>query len=159
MYGTARRMLLQAGYDHYEISNFALPGHQCRHNRLYWENASYLGLGIGAASHWGGERWKNTSRLALYCRTTQEGNEAWVEEREVPDAERARAEGAFLGLRLLEGVDLAAYRSRYGVELEARCPAEVERFIAQGLLVRAEGHLRLTEAGLLLSNQVFAAFV
>lgn len=159
MYGTARQMLLEAGYEHYEISNFALPGHQCSHNRLYWENASYLGLGIGAASHWDGERWKNTSRLSLYCRAIQDRNEDWVVEREAPDEERARAEGAFLGLRLLEGIDLAAYRARYGVELDARCSAAVERFIGQGLLERAQGRLRLTEAGLLLSNRVFAAFV
>ncbi len=159
MYQAARRTLRASGYDHYEISNFALPGRQCLHNRLYWDNAPYLGLGVGAASHWCGERWRNTDRLAVYGGEVAVGSAGWVAEREEADPARSRSEGAFLGLRLLEGLDLDVYRARYGHDLDQTHHAEVERLIARGLLAREGRRLRLSEQGLLLGNLVFSAFV
>jgi oxygen-independent coproporphyrinogen-3 oxidase len=160
----ARRLLAEAGYEHYEISNWARPGRRCRHNLLYWENGDYLGLGVGAHSHWGGARWANTRRLAVYVGAL-EGPAAeavpppWAEAYEPPDPSRERSEGAILGLRLLEGLDLAAYARRYGVPLGAAFPGAVEQLVAAGLCEVAEGRLRLRPEAVALGNRAFAAFV
>jgi oxygen-independent coproporphyrinogen-3 oxidase len=153
-----RRRLAQAGYEHYEISNFALRGRRCRHNLLYWENGDWLGLGVGAHSHWCGERWANTPRLAAY-RDALAAGEGWIASRELPDAWRACSEGAFLGLRLLDGLDLSAYARRYGRPLAAAFPGAVERLVAEGLCEVAGGRLRLRPEAVALGNRAFAAFV
>ncbi len=175
MYAAARAALAAAGYEQYEVSNFARPGFRCRHNLLYWENADYLGLGIGAHAHWQGRRWANTARLAPYCALPAGGAGSghavataadgwpvppWVVQVEPPDAARARSEGAFLGLRLLEGIDEATYARRYGVPLRAAFPGVVEDLLRRGLLQEAPGgRLRLAPQAVPVANRVFAAFV
>ncbi len=158
-FALARRTLGTAGYEHYEISNFALAGRRCRHNLLYWHNGDYLGLGIGAHSHWRGERWANTTRLAVYRDTTACADGGWVAGREPPDPARARSEGAFLGLRLLEGIDLDAYALRYGMALEAAFPGVAADLERRGLCERVPGRLRLRPDAVAVANAAFAAFV
>ncbi len=170
-FALCRARLIAAGYEHYEISNFALPGHRCRHNLLYWHDADYLGLGIGAHSHWQGWRWANTDRLAVYCaeppagapeeRLPPQGALApWVAWQEAVDEARARSEGAFLGLRLLDGLDEDAYARRYGIALRAAFPGVVERLLARGLLQEAPPRrLRLASDAVAIANRVFAEFV
>ena len=170
MFACARELLQASGYEHYEISNFALPGCRCRHNLLYWTLGDYLGLGIAAHSHWRGRRWANTRRLARYRAALDlppgpwpwgpgEPLPPWVEEDLAPDAARQRSEAAFLGLRLLEGVDLAAFRQRWGVDLDAAFPRAVARLRARGLAEVVGGRLRLTPEALLVANLAFAEFV
>lgn len=163
-FAAVRAALAAAGYEHYEISNFARPGRRCRHNLLYWQNADYLGLGVGAHSHWAGARWSNTTRLAAYrdgVRDAAEGavDPPWVQGREFPDAARDRSEGAFLGLRLLEGIDLGAYAARYGRPLSAAFPGVVERLVGDGLCEVSGGHLRLRPDAVGIGNRAFVAFV
>ncbi len=155
----ARSVLGAAGYEHYEISNFALPAHRCRHNLVYWDNGDYLGLGVGAHSHWRGERWANTPKLAVYRDTTARLDGGWVAEREPPDPARARSEGAFLGLRLLEGIDLDAYALRYGMTLDDAFPGVAADLGRRGLCERRSGRLRLCPGAVAIANRAFAAFI
>ncbi len=154
-----RAALLAAGFEHYEISNFARPERRCRHNLLYWRNDDYLGLGIGAHAHWRGRRWENTRRLAVYRDALRAGDGGWVHGSEEPDAARERGDAAFLELRLLEGIDLEGYRTRHGVSLEEAFPGVPERLVADGLCALEGGRLRLRPDALPVANRAFVAFV
>ena len=153
------RELVAAGREHYEISNFARPGRRCRHNLLYWENADYLGLGIAAHTHWRGERWKNTDRLSRYDEGVTRQDGSWVEDHEEADPVRERSETAFLGLRLLDGIDLASFAARHGLELGEAFPGVPERLVAEGLCQWGEGRLRLRPQAVAIANRAFVAFV
>ncbi len=155
----ACRLCAQAGLEHYEISNFAAPDRRCRHNLLYWENADYLGLGIGAHSHWRLQRWANTVRLAAYRDGIAAGAGTWIAEHQPADAARERSETAFLGLRLLEGVDLRAYAARHGQTLDAAFPGIPARLVEQGLCRRTDDRLALRPDAVLVGNLAFSAFV
>lgn len=158
-FDSARRSCAAAGLEHYEVSNFAAPGRRCRHNLLYWENADYIGLGVGAHSHWQMRRWANTSRLAVYRDETGAGGGGWVTDQESADPARERSESAFLGLRLLEGIDLAAFATRHGMTLAAAFPGVCERLIARGLCRLDGGWLRLRPEAVGVANSAFMAFV
>lgn len=154
-----RRLCAEAGLEQYEVSNFARPGRACRHNLLYWGNADYLGLGVGAHSHWQGARWANTTRLAVYRDGVAQGGAVWVGERQEPDAARERSESAFLGLRLLAGIDLAAFAARHGLTLEEAFPGVSADLVARGLCHLAGGRLALRPEAVAVGNQAFVAFV
>lgn len=158
MYLTARELLVSAGYEHYEISNFARPGFRSRHNQIYWRNGEYLGLGPGAHSHLRRRRFRNTGRLDLYREAVQAGRLP-VEEEEMLDTAREMSDTLILGLRLLEGVSLADFRRRFGQPLRAVYGAEVAALRDLGLVELAAGRLRLTTRGLPVANEVFCRFV
>ncbi|SMB92909.1 oxygen-independent coproporphyrinogen-3 oxidase [Thermanaeromonas toyohensis ToBE] len=158
MYELARQKLKEAGFEHYEISNFARAGFQCRHNLSYWENRDYLGLGAAAASHWKGRRWQNKAILEDYCRTLEEGRLSVAEEEEL-DQRRSMEETLFLGLRLRKGVSLKEFKARFGEELLTMYGAEIERLVSLGLVEIKGERLVITEKGLPLANEVFLAFV
>jgi len=165
-YEWTQERLAAAGYEHYEISNWAWPGHRCRHNLTYWRCGEYLGLGAGAHSYLGGVRFATAKLpdryLALVDESWRAANEGdgstpmrQVVSGETITPELAMADTLILGLRLIEGVSLASFRERHGVDaLEAYGPALAEPF-AHGLLERANERLRLTPRGRLLSNEVF----
>lgn len=155
----ARAVLVAAGFEHYEISNFARPGYRCRHNLLYWRNRDYLGLGIGAHTHWRGRRWANTPKLALWRDGLGRADESWVVGRQTPDAARERGDAAFLELRLLDGIDLAAFSARFGLALGEAFPGVPEGLVADGLCALEDGHLRLRPSALAVANRAFMAFV
>lgn len=138
------------GYVHYEISNWALPGRESRHNLKYWRRAPYLGFGAGAHSFDGRLRWANAHDPAAYAAALGEGRLP-VEQREELTAQQALDEELFLGLRLLEGVDLGEIERRYGVELAPR----VAPLVAAGLVERQGARVRLAAAKLAISNEVF----
>ncbi len=161
MYEEARLLLAAAGYEHYEISNWARPGHRSRHNMVYWRNGPWLGLGPGAASHLGGARWVNEARLGPYAAAMAAGTLP-RRDREPPDPERELAEAAILGLRLREGICLGELAARYGLavaDLEARWGTAVERLRDYGLLEVRGGRLRLTERAFLVANGVWVEFL
>ncbi len=159
-YAVARRLCARAGFEHYEISNFARPGRRCRHNLLYWRNADYLGLGVGAHSHWHQARWANTPRLAAYRDAVGAADFGWVCDREPADAGRERRETAFLGLRLLwEGIDLGGFAERHGVSLDAAFPGVAADLVREGLCTRDATALRLKPEAVAVGNRAFAAFV
>ncbi|APC07702.1 radical SAM family heme chaperone HemW [Neomoorella thermoacetica] len=158
MYQEAREKLAAAGYQQYEISNFARPGHRCRHNVTYWLNHPYLGLGAAAASSWRGERWQNYKNLEQYGAALSAGQLPRAEI-EVTTPRQQMAETMFMGLRLLAGVNLQAFRQRFGKDAREVYAGEMERLLRAGLVEVRGHHLKLTERGLPLANEVFAAFV
>lgn len=153
--------LTGAGYGQYEISNFSLPGFPSRHNQVYWRRESYLGFGAGAHSFVRqpgfGLRWENPSPLAAY-EACLHGTPIGQVKQEV-SREDAMAEFFFLGLRLLEGVDLAEFSGEFSIEAEIRFPGVIERHVADGLLCREGSRLRFTRRGVMLANRVLADFV
>ena len=153
-YQLIRHTLGAAGYEHYEISNFARPGRECRHNLLYWEGGEYIGCGPSAHSHWDGARWANAADTRDYI---LRGPVRAFEERLAPEA-RAR-ETLVMGLRKIRGVSRDLFRKQTGFDCyELRGPA-IEKLIADGLLEQAGDFLRLTERALFVSNQVFVELV
>jgi len=160
MFELTRDFLQTSGYEHYEISNFALPGYRSRHNQVYWRRGSYLGFGAGAHSFArqaaAGLRWNNPSGLDEYATFVAAGAVGDVEHVSRHDA---MAEFFFLGLRMLEGVDLAAFAAEFGILAEKAFPTVLERFTDAGMLNREGDLLRLTRRGLMLANRVLAEFV
>jgi oxygen-independent coproporphyrinogen-3 oxidase len=149
-YESACARLADAGYEHYEISNWSLPGLRSRHNLKYWRREPYLGLGAGAHSFDGARRWSNVHDSAKYVACIETGASA----REVIEpvmAAQALDEELFLGLRQLEGIDLARVEKKYGVSLQARIAGLRE----QGLLEMDGANLRLAPGHLTVSNEVF----
>ena len=138
-----------AGFEQYEISNFARPGHRSRHNLKYWTDQPYLGFGPAAHSYLGGERWSNAPDLAGYVAA---GGRLPRLREQATTAERGR-EALYAGLRLAEGIDLAGLRDRYGDDLLPAGP-RVDELIEAGLLVREGTRLALTRRGRLVSNEV-----
>ena len=149
MYERTIEALAGAGFEHYEISNFARPGRRCEHNLVYWRSGNWLGLGPGAASHVDGLRWKNVPNVGRYL-TVRGG--APVQEVERLDADGRFGEQLMMRLRLIDGVELD-WLDR---QLDARRGAVVEQHIGAGLLKRTDTHLRLTRRGLLLGDSVAA---
>lgn len=155
-------LLRQAGYEHYEISNFALPGFRSRHNQVYWQRGSYLGFGAGAhsflASPPAGLRWKNPDSPEIYMQALADGILPGEELSAVTERE-AMAETLFLGLRMLEGVDPGKFRKEFSVTLQDAYTSEIKGLLANGLLELQMGRLRLSRRGLIMANQVFIKFV
>lgn len=178
MYELTEKVLGEACFHRYEISNYAKAGYECRHNKVYWRRGDYVGFGLGASSMVGNVRWKNPDTHADYA--------AYVEKMEPADKSRAmhiaqtRAEwmtaaGArevqpltlqeqmeefmFLGLRLTEGVDLEEFRRCFGKTADEIYGKQMRDFVAQGLLEREGQRLRLTPRGIDVSNVVFASFL
>jgi oxygen-independent coproporphyrinogen-3 oxidase len=159
MYELTLDRLCAAGYGQYEISNFALPGHACRHNIVYWRNEPYLGFGISAASYMDGVRWSNTASTRFY-RDRVTRRESAAEPGERLEGRVAVGEALMLALRMNAGADLEELSERYGRDVPELFSNEIHRFIELGLLEQGhEGRLRLTRRGLLLSNVVFEELV
>jgi len=149
-YDRACARLAEAGYVHYEISNWALPGFESRHNLKYWRREPYFGFGAGAHSFNGAERWANAHDPAAYASAIRQGRFP-VEQLETVTQMQALEEELFLGLRQLAGIDLAGIESKYGTTLRPR----IEELRAQGLVEWHGGLLRLAPDRLAVSNEVF----
>lgn len=175
MYALTEKLLAAAGYHRYEISNYALPGRECRHNLVYWKRGNYVGFGLGAASMVENVRFENTREMQEYL----------AEYAGVPGAEPVFADVAqgdmqqifrgenvhplshqeqmeetmFLGLRLTEGVSKAEFHRQFGVSMEQIYGEVIRENIAQGLLIDEAGYLCFTREGMDLSNYVMAQFL
>ncbi len=149
-YETAQAELAEAGYHHYEISNWAKPGRESKHNLKYWQREAYLGFGAGAHSFSGKQRWANAHDAAAYVCAIESGRLP-VEQLERVTSEMALEEELFLGLRQLEGIDLGRIEREYGVALAGR----FEPLAAAGLVQREGNVVRLAEEKLSVSNEVF----
>lgn len=159
--------LAAAGLARYEISSFARPGHEARHNRRYWQRRPVLGIGLGAwssepasrdAPH--GARRVNVRSLDDYLARVAAGAPAAAGEAERLDAAMARGEAAFLALRTREGLDARAFAAEFGAPPRAFWPEALAEALAAGWLTESEtGVLRLTAAGILLSDTLFARLV
>ncbi len=158
MYDRLRESLYEKGYQHYEISNFAKPGFQCRHNRTYWENGEYLGLGLGAHSSMGNLRFFNEEDLGDYHKKLQAGEKPVAGEEVISNKERLK-ESLMLGLRLIEGVDLTLLEKRHKTLVDNHIMESLRAFMGKGLLETHQGRIRLTAKGYYLSNSVFREII
>ncbi len=155
MYEYAAAMLGRAGYRRYEISNFAMPGFECRHNMNYWERGEYLGLGPGAWSFILGRRYHNITDTGEYARGLAEGISVVVDS-ERPGPEQASRETILLSLRTMKGIDLRLYRKEYGPRLSQQLETNMAPLVAAGLLEEKGGRVILTDRGILLSDEALA---
>ena len=158
LYECAIGMLEGAGFEHYEISNFAQPGHRSRHNANYWRNGEYVGLGVGAASYRAGERSVHTRSLDEYVSAIEAGIPV-PSERERLDPAKAAGEAIMLALRTAQGVDLSGFKERYGIDVLDRYEPVVSEYARAGLVTVEGGAIALTRRGKFLANDVCGAFV
>jgi len=156
-YETARQRLASAGYEHYEISNWGLPGHRSRHNLKYWLREPYLGFGAGAHSFDGMMRWANAHDPARYVACIEQGSSPG-EQFEGLTPMQVLDEEFFLGLRLLDGIDFARIEREFTPDLPARMASlreRIERLQSLGFLEREGSRIRLAPDRLTVSNEVF----
>lgn len=158
MYEAAMTDLPAAGYRQYEISNFARPGFECRHNRVYWDALPYFGFGPGAASYMGGTRRTNHRSVTTWLKRVLSGESGVAETETLSSEERAR-EAVMLGLRQTAGIDGEAFAERFGFSLEELAGEEIEGFEEQGLLECEGGRLRLTRKGRMVADTVVGALL
>ncbi|MEN3335217.1 MAG: hypothetical protein V7641_4582 [Blastocatellia bacterium] len=171
MYRMICAMTRRAGYEQYEISNFARlepelwKGMGCgpspfrsQHNLKYWQGAAFYGMGCGAHSYDGRARWANLLKTESYIAAVEQSGQAIAERHELEDQDRA-VEALFMGLRLSEGVALKAFRDEYGVDVLARYAGELPRLCDAGLIHITDERIMLTDKGRLLSNEVFVLLI
>ncbi|MBT3268920.1 radical SAM family heme chaperone HemW [Candidatus Poribacteria bacterium] len=154
MYAEAIDTALAAGYEHYEISSFASPGHESRHNMTYWADESYIGLGPSACGYLAGRRYANVRGTRSYMKRVDAGDSAVVEEETLTGID-ARAQTLMLGLRRLGGVRRDDYHRRYGRDIVDDFGDTMAPLEDAGLLRLSAASIRLTRRGVLLSNEVF----
>lgn len=151
MYEVMIDTLASAGYHQYEISNFAKPGFESRHNTKYWRLEPVFGFGVSAHSFDGVERYANERDTAKYVERIENFGGAEVDRERID----AASESAFLGLRLTNGIDLVEYEAEFGSKLGDKISELEEKDLVEVI----DGRLRLTRKGMLFSNEVFAEFV
>jgi oxygen-independent coproporphyrinogen-3 oxidase len=157
MYEYADELLHQAGYVNYEISNWALPGHQSRHNLTYWQNLPYIGMGAGAHSCFGERRFSNERNPATYIKQLKQ-----LKEGQIPEVEsesvgllQAMSETAFLALRTAMGLHLPTFEERFKMPFVDFVGERLQTVTEAELLECVDGWLRLSKRGRLLGNEVF----
>lgn len=158
MYQKAVQMLGERKYNHYEISNFAKKGFECRHNLLYWKGKEYIGIGAGAHSYLNHKRYSNVCSPPEYIRKVKE-QILPIDEVTVLTKEDQMAEYMFLNLRLKEGVNAQEFLERFNVELSSIFGHQLSRFVQLGLMEQKEQTYRLTARGIDVSNQIFIEFI
>jgi oxygen-independent coproporphyrinogen-3 oxidase len=158
MYLGGFERLDRAGYDQYEISNVARSGFASRHNVKYWQGGDWRGFGCGAHSTVDGRRWRNVSSTADYVDRIDRGADPGADVHDMTWDERIE-EALFTGLRLSAGIDEGNFRVRYGVDPWTRYGATLEPCVEEGLMWRGERTFGLTRRGMLVANEILAAFV
>lgn len=146
MYEIAVDELAEAGFEHYEISNFARPGFRCRHNEVYWANHAYYGFGMGAARYVNGRREVNTRSLPDYLKRTLSGESAIFQSEELDGEDRAR-ETAVVQIRRSDGIDRESFRLQTGFNLDSLLGQRLGQHIEAGLLEDDGRSIRLTRRG------------
>lgn len=158
-YDKALQELEQAGYQHYEISNWAKPGYASRHNLVYWRSQPCWGIGVGAHGYWQNRRYANPETLLAYYRVCQQQDWAW-QHTPPQSTPAAMEEFMFLGLRLLqEGIQPHVFAERFGTPLQTVYGNVIQELLAQGYLVASADALRLQPEAVLISNEIFQRFL
>lgn len=158
MYAEAIDRLAAAGFEHYEVSNFARAGYRCRHNEVYWAGLSYYAAGPGAARYVNGRREVNHRSTTTWMSRVLSGQSPVAESEELCAEDRAR-EMLVLGLRRLEGVSRETFARSTGYEIEQLIGGELARHIERGLLADCDGRIRLTREGLFVSDAIWPDFL
>ncbi|MEK7279069.1 MAG: radical SAM family heme chaperone HemW [Nitrospirota bacterium] len=157
MYLAAAGMLEKAGYFHYEISNFCLPGRSSRHNMLYWDRGEYLAIGAGAHSYIGNSRFCNTDSIERYMAGIDSGHTDNKEE--LLTVEDQFIDAVIFGLRKTEGIDLDDIRRRFDLDPLLTFRAEIEALITEDMITLSSSKLRLTRKGILLADHISQKFL
>lgn len=158
MYEDVAAVLKEYGYHQYEISNYAKAGRECRHNEGYWQRKDYLGLGLGAASLLGMERFSNTADMQEYLKNSS-APEKIRKNRELLTREDEMAEFMFLGLRMTQGVSKKEFQEYFGTAIENIYGEVLKKYKKQGLLLEESGRIFLSREGIHVSNAVMADFL
>jgi oxygen-independent coproporphyrinogen-3 oxidase len=154
MYQMGQKTLTDAGYEHYEISNYAQPGHQCQHNRVYWQNRPYYGFGMGAASYIQGKRFTRPRKTQEYYQWLKNG--AVIDCEVTPQAD-VLLETLMLGLRLAEGISLNSLATNFGNHQVERIQSCLQPYFAQGWVKIVGDRLRFSDPdGFIFSNVMLA---
>src|SRR5579864_435187 len=154
MYTSTRQQLAGAGFEQYEISNWARPGQASRHNLTYWRDGEWIGIGAGAASAYAGRRWKNTPVLERYISSVDATGIAACVEDETPDRLTRMLDTLTLGLRLREGISIEAFSARYGVELREVLGAAGTWLQEMGFLEFGNGRAKIADDHQLITNEI-----
>jgi oxygen-independent coproporphyrinogen-3 oxidase len=155
------RALKEMGFPRYEISNFAVPGYECRHNLNYWRNGEYLGLGVSAHSAMRAPGWtriENTRDLDQYYSLIGAGKLPAIKKSEI-GKEEEMFESVMLGLRTVSGVDFKEFERRFGVSLDCIYKNALDKLIKKGWLIRTDASVMLTEQGLDMQNAALLEFM
>jgi oxygen-independent coproporphyrinogen-3 oxidase len=158
MYHYAIDFLYKHGYQQYEISNFAKSGYSSRHNQVYWRNESYVGVGLGAHSYFGGVRYNNVYDMSEYI-SRIDNNLSVSCNMEVISRKRDISDYMILGLRLAKGVDVMEFRKRYNQDVMLLFGDRIRKLCKEGLVVCEGDTIMLTSKGKDLANRVFVEFV
>ncbi len=151
--------LMRARYRHYELSNFAQPGYECRHNLNYWQGGEYLGFGAGAVSFIQGKRYQNLADVSAYIERLSRGQTPLRAELEELDDEGVTRERLVLGLRLIDGLDIEDLQKRGTTDFHRLFGTSLDKLEELGLVERSGSRLRLSRRGYFLSNEVFRELV
>lgn len=158
MYDYITAFLPERGYYRYEISNFALPGYESRHNLSYWQDVPYLGFGSGAHSYWGDCRYQNSARIEVYMEEVFQGRAMCHVEEKV--TEKAHIEEfCFLALRTAAGISVRRFAAVFGRDVHEIYGEPIRRLVEKGLLLEDRERLCLSPLGMKYGNQVFAEFL
>jgi len=158
MYHWGIEFLKEKGYHHYEISNFALPTFECRHNILYWECKNYLGFGAGAHSYMEDVRYSNIENIKDYIKSILERKSAVKEKIKLTKQDRM-AEFMFLGMRMTKGVCDKDFKKRFGISLFEIYKKVIQKYLKEGLIEIDNECVKLTERGIDVSNVIFEEFL
>lgn len=158
MYVQAISFLQEHGFSHYEVSNFAQRGFECRHNMVYWTADEYFAFGPGAARYVHGRRTTNARRVTQWLKSWTDGVPAYIEDEKLTTEEMAR-EAIMLALRLRAGLSLSEFEQRFGISVEVLCEDAVRRSLCSGLATLQEGRLALTSDGLMIADSVISEFL
>jgi oxygen-independent coproporphyrinogen-3 oxidase len=159
LYYQALSFLKAQGYEQYEISNLARPGYKCRHNLIYWQARPYTGLGAGAVSFQANQRIMNRPDVEKYMQSIENAQlppTQLLEEMKAPDLS---VDALILGLRMTEGINLADFRQRFGVDLAKVYHRQIDHCVRAGLLNYTDDNIALSSKGYFLSNQVLCQFL
>ena len=158
MYLDAIALLFESGMQHYEVSNFAQPGFECRHNMVYWKADEYFAFGPGAASYLYGVRRTNTRSVVRWLKAWQQGEAAVEDCEELSNEEKAR-EAIMLALRMRKGLNVAEFERRFDLSFAALAGDALQQHIDSGFLVRQSDFVSLTIEGLLIADTVISDFL
>lgn len=158
MYHFGIEYLKGHGYKHYEISNFAIKDKECMHNKIYWKNKEYIGFGLGAHSCLGKERFSNTKDLNSYINKNNKRDTSYIIEEKILKKDEI-SETMFLGLRMMDGVEIKKFTKRFGLSPLKLYANEITKLQEEGLIQVDQRAIKLTKKGIDLSNQVFVCFL
>ena len=158
LYKKTIERLKEKGFHHYEISNFARRGKECKHNITYWENSNTLGIGAGASSYIDGTRFKNINLPAHYIQQVKEKKTA-VEYSETLNSRQAMGETIMLGLRLIQGISIHQFEKRFQISFTKFFKNTISSLKEKELVIIEKDHLRLSKKGLFLADSVILEFI